>query len=439
MPLSTHSPFLRDCRIVSFVFLGMIGLYSSQPARGADNAPAMVVSADATVVARSALDKPWRILHTGSDAPAGDMLVGFPGAELLSADKLVTLTLLSDLEKKSPFPIVESAVILHPAMDGSLDFTLDRGRVEVAALRRDRGTKVRVHFRDRIWDMTLKPGAKFQMEIFGRWKPGAKFDPDAKAGEGPVSTLLLLVTEGEVLRRCDQLQLALKAPPGAAACSWDSIDGEEGRARHVEKLPEWVVAPQETPDVAKRREYQARARKEILAKGIEVALKEFLTSDDALARQMGMNGLGALDRLDLLAEVLTKTEHMDTWNYGVIALRHWLGRGPGQDKLLYDGLIKRRDFSPEHARIVVQLLFGFTEEQIHRPELYQVLITLLRHDKLAIRGLAYWHLRKLAPGVPVKFNPADPEKEWERAVAEYRKAIRPGKMPPAPKLDEEKP
>ena len=71
--------------------------------------------------------------------------------------------------------------------------------------------------------------------------------------------------------------------------------------------------------------------------------------------------------------------------------------------------------------------------------MYQVLITLLRHEKLAIRGLAYWHLLKLAPGVKVKFNPADSEKEQERAVAEYRKAITPGKLPPPPKLSEGNP
>ena len=84
--------------------------------------------------------------------------------------------------------------------------------------------------------------------------------------------------------------------------------------------------------------------------------------------------------------------------------------------------------------IVLQLLFGFTEAQTARPGLYQVLIALLRHEKLAVRGLAHWHLQKLAPGVTVEFDPAGPEADRERAVAAYRKAIPPGQLPPPPKL-----
>jgi len=121
----------------------------------------------------------------------------------------------------------------------------------------------------------------------------------------------------------------------------------------------------------------------------------------------------------------------------VVALRHWLGRGPGQDAILYGRLRKLRDYSPGEAKTTIQLLHGFTEVQTAQPELYEVLIDLVKHDKLAIRGLAHWHLQRLAPLVKVEFNPASDKEEWQKAAAAWKKEIPRGKLPPTLK-DKEK-
>src|SRR5262249_26268964 len=103
------------------------------------------VTAAGMLLARETPAKAWLTRKQGADVFSGDIVVGMPGAALDSKNGAVRLTLLSDLEGTSPFPVLESAVVLHAAEGADLDFTLDRGRVELAN-RKDKGSaKVKVH------------------------------------------------------------------------------------------------------------------------------------------------------------------------------------------------------------------------------------------------------------------------------------------------------
>jgi hypothetical protein len=74
-----------------------------------------------------------------------------------------------------------------------------------------------------------------------------------------------------------------------------------------------------------------------------------------------------------------------------------------------------------------------------RPETYQTLIDYLDHEKLGIRGLAYWHLSRLVPeGKKFGYHPADSEKKRLAAAAKWKNLIPEGKMPPKPRVDAEK-
>jgi hypothetical protein len=137
-----------------------------------------------------------------------------------------------------------------------------------------------------------------------------------------------------------------------------------------------------------------------------------------------------------LGAVLANAKHADTWDYGVRALRHWIGRGPGQDMKLYNGLIKEAKMSELEAETVLQLLHSFGEDQLTHPELYEVLIDFLDHDKLAIRGLAHWHLYRLVPeGQKIAYSPLDPKESRMKPIQEWKKLIPPGKLPPHSKID----
>src|SRR5947209_19154151 len=115
---------------------------------------------------------------------------------LESKNGAVRLSLLADLDELSPFPVIEAAVALHPATDVDLDFTFDRGRVDLTNEKPRGAAKVRVRFSKQVWDLTLQePGTRVALELSGRYPPGSRYNPKGK-NEGPVINLVLLVLKG---------------------------------------------------------------------------------------------------------------------------------------------------------------------------------------------------------------------------------------------------
>ncbi len=105
---------------------------------------------------------------------------------------------------------------------------------------------------------------------------------------------------------------------------------------------------------------------------------------------------------------------------------------PGQDQKLYRGLIEKRGYKPAEAASVLQLLHSFDDDELAHPELYEVLINYLGNDKLALRGLAHWHLIRLVPaGKKIAYDPHAAKEQRDRAIQEWRKLIPSGKLPPA--------
>src|SRR5262249_31009093 len=146
--------------------------------------------------------------------PADELLLGLPGAALQGKGRAVRLAFLSDLDELSPFPVIESAVTLHPPGERDLDFTLERGRIDLTNEKKEGAAKVRVHFAKRYWDLTLeRPGTRVALEIYSRWPAGHRFDPKAKKDPSPVTSVVLLVLKGQVDRSCPECQHALAAPP----------------------------------------------------------------------------------------------------------------------------------------------------------------------------------------------------------------------------------
>ncbi len=144
-----------------------------------------------------------------------------------------------------------------------------------------------------------------------------------------------------------------------------------------------------------------------------------------------MFAFGASDNIPALGKALREAKHLDVWDSGVLALRHWIGREPGQDMKLYEGLMKTGGMSEIQADTVLHLLHDFPRESLDRPEVYETLIDYLNNDLLAIRGLAYWHLSRMAPeGTKFGYSPLDPKETRDKAIAKWKEFIPPGKLPP---------
>ncbi len=417
--------------LVSLVFLAALIL----PAPAADpnkrEAVAVLTTESGTVLARELIGKEWKPILQNQDVFSEDSLVGLNAAVLQSKNKAVELRTVTDLSNRSPFPIIETSIRLNAGKNVDLDLWLDRGRIDVTNVKKEGSATLVVRFRGRIWTMVLeKPGTRIAMEAYSRWPEGTKFSDKPKTGEEPVMSVLLVLLKGEVQRSCSLCSVAMTAPPGPAQFGWDSINGDDRAARRLDALPEWVKdLDLNSEETKRRRTMQEKFRTVLMKDGLGTALVSLLDSKDPEARRVGVYGLAAFDQLQTLGDLLARSKDAETWNNAVIALRHWLGRGAAQEQILNKRLIAR-GLTPAHAKIVLQLLLGFSEEERGRPELFKVLIDLLRHERLAIRGLAYWHLQRLAPMVKIAYNPLGEKAEWDRAHDEFKKAVAAGELPP---------
>jgi uncharacterized protein (TIGR03000 family) len=386
-----------------------------------------------SMLRREGEGKPWQVVDENETLYTGDTILALPMSVLQSKDGAVHLTVRSDLSGTDPMPIFETVYVLHEPKDVSLDFTLERGRIELSNEKKTGEANVVAHIRDQMRTLTLtEPGTRVVLEIYSHWPPGVPFRKEQKPGEGPALMLAVIVLKGEVLSRCPDRTCRLTEPPGPALIVWDSIAGNDITPLKVEKLPEWAVDDGSSEKAKEKKARIERIRKMIATKPIGEALDELIASDDVNDRRVAVFAMGALDDLPRLAKVLQTSRREDVWDNGVLALRHWIGRAPGQDQKLIEGLRKNNTKMTEvQAETILQLLHSFGDNAISHPEWYETMIDYLDHHLLAMRGLAYWHLSRVVPeGRKFGYHPLDSKEQREKAIAEWRKLIPPGKLPP---------
>ena len=398
------------------------------------------VAEDAAMLRREAPLQPWRPVKKGETLFTRDLIVGMPGAALESKDGSVRLLLLADLDQRSPFPVMEAAVVLHPATDVDLDVTLDRGRVDVINAKTSGPAKVRVRLRGRTLPggeqpptLTLaEPGTRLALELYGRWPKGVPFLKEPPATHRPAADLVALVVKGQVEVKHGRNQFLMKEPPGPAIIYRSVYDENDPVPEPLDALPPWAFPEKVGSERGKAATALIeRFRKVILEKSLGAALDEFLASDDPNARAVALTLLGATDDVVRLGMTIRQARHPDVWERGVLVLRHWLGRAPAHDLMLYEILVKTRKMKPNHAETVMQLLHSFSDEDLARPETYETLVEYLDHEELPIRGLAHWHLVRLAPrGRDIKYDPLAPKEERDAARKKWQALIPAGKLPP---------
>ena len=211
--------------------------------------------------------------------------------------------------------------------------------------------------------------------------------------------------------------------------------------QRLEELPAWVLPPKEEAGKAfakKIDDVVGRFADEVKTKSLDGAIDKFLASDDPLDRRLAVVALAATDQLQRLAKVLKETDKPDVWDNAVLALRHWIGRAPGQDQMLYQGIIDAKVFTPREAETALELLHDFSDDDLARPVTYEMLINLLDSDKRFIRGLAYWHLSRLVPeGKKFGYDPFGPQEARDAAVKKW-KELHPGRQAAAAAKEEGK-
>jgi hypothetical protein len=383
-----------------------------------------LMTATASLLRREAPGKPWQVVKQKEELFAGDELLGGIGGAVDARGGAVRLEVAGDMDSTAPFLVLETVFVLNEAKGVDLDLTLDRGRVVLANKKEQGAARVRLRVRDWSGEVVLtSPGDSVALETYGRWPGGVPFRKEPKPGEAPALTWNALALMGDVVLKGPRYEFTLKAPPGPALLAGDALSDGEPPPQFLDKLPAWLAGPGGGGEKAKElRAVMARWRKRAAETSINEATDELLKSDDEAARRSAVLLLAALDDMDRLGAALVNAKHQDVWDAGIVALRQWIGRGPGQDQRLYKLLTEKKTIPPREAEAILQLLHGFGDDDLNQPETYHALISYLGSERLSLRELAYWHLRRLVPaGRKIAYDPMAPKEKREAAIKEWRR------------------
>jgi hypothetical protein len=386
------------------------------------------------LVTHEGLGQPWRVPGKGEAISSRDLLVALPGlrGDLEPRPKSVRVTLWGQLPGFSSFPGLESAVILHDSRTYDLDFTLLRGRVVLSNRKVSGAARIWVRFMKDASEVTLlEPGSEVALEIYGRWPRGVPFVREPRPADQPTTELSIVVLQGAAEVRAGKSQHRLSAPPGPAAFTWDSHTGPAEGPERLEQLPRWAEGKGVPRDWVTPLKTFAET---VASKGPSDAARQLLDTakvpgaDDArrwyLLAILTQTALGEIDHVvEALAD--NSAEMRDA---AVIGLRHWIGEAAGRDQQLYHMLNNPLGYTKAQAETVLQLLHSpFAAEQ---PETYETLIAYLKHPRVTVRHLAYWHLQRLVPEDQViAYDAAAPEADRIRAANAWKKNIPSGHLP----------
>jgi hypothetical protein len=417
-----------------------VGTYQGSPVKG---------SPSVLVARRQGLDS-WARVEPNKPVFGTDSLVslpGYPGELRVGGVRLILWGTTPEFNTDNPFCpyLYESAVTLHVAGDFDLDFTLERGRVYVAS-QKDKPARVRVRFVKEVWDVTLK---ERDAEVVFELVRTCPADVNYREGEEPRADMTLYVLKGKAELQYDPFHNVadLAGPPGAALMTWDNKGWET-------KGPHQVVKPLAV--LERNGPHNKDAAKAMLAaldpvagrltgkEAVRAALVEGArTAKQPAERDLCVYGLGAVDAVPDLFDVLAGEDPQDAARReaAVLVLRRWVTRGPETSDILYapkkadrpaDGVLLKQNYKPADAELIVALLHDFSEADRKRAATYEALVGHLTHPKMAVRELAYFHLRRLTSGAKElpPYDAAWPADKRETAAKGWKDLIASGKLPP---------
>jgi len=385
-------------------------------------------------------DKVWQPVPSESIVSIDDRLLTLPGFQSeVRLDSGVRLRLLGRLpptqihaaftkqgELLGEWQALESAVALRSTPGIDLDLELDRGQIAVMNDKPQGEVRVRIRLGDETWDLTLQErGSEAALE-FGRLYPPGSVTTKESEREEPMAEAHLVAVHGEVQLQIRYDSFSLREPPGPALFSWNNVGAVSRGPQVLQQLPDWANPPAADESV---QETLTSFAAQLAHQSSVNLLKDFLTKPDKISRVLAVYGLGAVDDVSALEDVLgDEKQFTEMRRAAIVGLRHWQSREEKNDRKLFEVLKKK--YAHSTAEIVLRLLHGFSEQQLQHPAVYASLIGYLQHGNLPVRQLAYEHLLALVPkGEAISYDPAAKLGDRRQAVGEWKKLVPEGTVP----------
>jgi hypothetical protein len=354
---------------------------------------------------------------------------------------------------------MESAVILHTSETFDLDLTLLRGRIFLSN-RKERGPcKIRLRFATEVWDIVLSnPRDEILVDLARMWRP----DINHRDGEEPFTSVTVALLQGEAEIRVDAYHtytIEVEAPKWAWM-SWNNFSKAQPPTKEATRNPSLTKNPPPREFIEDERRNKAIRSMELAVKNlgellktpgksVAVALKETRASNDPVARQLAIYGLGAIDDVSEVVNALGDEDptHGADRFAAFSTLQRWISRDNASGNKLFNkkdntGLLLDKKYKPREAEKMHHLLYPPMAEDLGKQETYEALAAGLKHNKPAIAELCFLNLLFLAPTkMPPGFNAAAGYDERERYAAKIQEMIDKKQIPPqAPQMKEpEKP
>ncbi|HZU37749.1 MAG TPA: hypothetical protein VFA18_17650, partial [Gemmataceae bacterium] len=402
------------------------------------------------LLARAGEEYPWVVLQPDARVEADQELVSLPGYQsLLTLDGGVNLTLWGSLpELSAGDPVFESVVLLHEPADGRhLDFTLDRGRVHLAAQPKDgRPARVRLRFLGEVWDLEFKePASEVVIQLYG-----LPFRSDS--GQSAPRAYLDLFVKGGLRVQAGQQHLDLT---DRSRVHWEEQSANGPRATPLQALPPWWTTPPDktAPAVIKTRgsllEWSRRLGgaapradpssqdKTAPAEVVTTIVNDVADGEDPDNQDVGVLFLAALDQVEPIVDQLQdrRVQNAHVRGAAVCALQNWLARNPRHAEGLVR-LLEKRMGSRDVAEQIVALLHFYSKDACRRRATYEGLIAGLAHENPLVRNLAFLQLDRLGASgwlpteaADIKYDPEDSPSKRQEAIRRWRDLLARGRLP----------
>lgn len=131
--------------------------------------------------------------------------------------------------------------------------------------------------------------------------------------------------------------------------------------------------------------------------------------------------LGLIGDYEMMLKVLDRNEHHESRVAAINALRSWVNLEPENREKLKKAL--EAAFYPQEVETIYRLIWGYQDQDARSKQTSEQLVDWLEHDRLAVRELAWYHIKALTNRKQEVFDARGTPMHIKSAVQRIRKIL----------------